>query len=340
MKRLLLLLGLFSAGIFGPPAGGLSIASAQNAVLYFVPTSSTVSPGQTFRVQVMVDTKGEFVNAVAAYFMYPADKLDALFVDRTGSAMTLFAEDKALLGRVDISGGTPTPGFLGIQKIASVDFRVKESYPLSPATLNFLSDAAILRNSDNQNILNLGSSGKATFLIVQTAPPLPSTPTPTPTPISQPDPSPQPAAITISDIRAEELGEGNVRVSWNTSEETAGAVHYGVLSQGTYKFSVFDGEFVKEHLFVLSNIELQEGYSLEIVGVDRNGKEIKAERLDLEELLDQQGQQKPSRVVEGGIEIGGFEIRFPILIAFVLLPMLVILAIAFMLFSRMRARGG
>ena len=333
MRYFSLFLGFFFAGTLG----FFSMVLAQNATLYFVPSSSTVSPGQTLRVTVMADTKREFVNAVAAYFMYPADKLDALVVDRTGSVMTFFAEEQASGGRVDISGGTPTPGFFGIQKIASVDFRVKPA-AAGTAILNFLSDAAIVRDSDNQNILSLLNSGKATFQIGQTVPPPAGgpapTPTPTPTPTPPPAGGPEPMALAISGIKVEKLTDGSILLSWKTNEETRGQVNYGPTSQKDYAFSLLQGAFAREHSFVLSNVRLSEDYSLEIIGVDKLGKQVETERLALAEFLREESKPKPFEVVDGELEVGGFGIRFPLLIAFVLLPILVVLGIAFILFSR------
>ncbi|GEM_PF-5676099 len=331
----------FSVFLFFGTFSLFSTASAQGATLYFVPASSVVSPGQTFRVQVMVDTKGEFVNAIAAYFLYPADKFDAVAVDRTGSAMTLFAEDKALGGRVDISGGTPTPGFSGIQKIASVDFRVKPA-AVGVGTLSFLSDAAILRNSDNQNILSLGSSGKATL---QIGPPA-GGPTPTPPPVGLPVPvptppsagGPEPSPFSILDIKVEKLNEESVLLSWKTNEETIGSVHYGLSLSEDYSFSLFDSASAKEHSFLLSNVNLSGGYSFEIVGVDQEKRQVKTERLSLEEFLVQKNEQKPFDVVDKEFEIGGFTIHFPLLVVFALLPIFVVVLLVWLLFSRMRAR--
>lgn len=345
MRYFSFLLVFLFLGIFG----FFSMVSAQNATLYFVPASSAVSPGQTFRVQVMVDTKGEAVNAVAAYFMYPADKFDALAVDRTGSAMTLFAEDKAAAGRVDISGGTPTPGFSGIQKIASVDFRVKPAVT-GVAILSFLSDAAILRNSDNQNILNLGSSGKANFQIAAVSsplppPPLPPTPPPAGGPTPTPIPTPSPVggfeeALVISDIAVEpeENSDGDIVVSWKTNRPANSQIMYGTSKE--YEFSVLDGSLTTDHSIVLTGVSPQAaraGYSFQILAFDESGGKAQSE---IEEYIGPTDSLvPPSQIQNIGFEVGGFEIRLPFLIAFILLPIAVVVVIALVLFSRARARS-
>ncbi len=60
------------------------ITQAQTATLYFSPSSGTFSQGESFWLTIMVDTKGVAVNAVAAYFSYPEDKLEALGVSTAG----------------------------------------------------------------------------------------------------------------------------------------------------------------------------------------------------------------------------------------------------------------
>src|SRR3989338_6500185 len=189
-------------------------AQAQTASLYFSPATATIKQGETVWITVMVNTGGEAANAVAAYFSYPQNIVEAVSVDKTGSIMTLFAEESAGSGIVQISGGRPTPGFTGVQKIASVGFRAKTSSGL--ATLAFSPDAAVLSNSTNQNILNRSLLGMSVITVSpaasvsapsvpqspvvpkQSTPPVVPTPqTPTlPTPTSTPTPTPSPVPLT------------------------------------------------------------------------------------------------------------------------------------------------
>lgn len=334
---------LFSCAVFVGLFVFISPVFGQTATLYFVPSANTVSAGQTFRVTVMVNTQGQQVNAVAAYFTYPSDKVDALVSDTVGSAMTLIAEPQpgnpvGVNGKVLISGGTPTPGFSGIQKIASVNFRVKPAATGSIAFV-FTSDAAVLRNSDNQNILSLPTSGTARFQIVAGSPLPPPTPPIAPPPEGTPPP-PAFAELTISDIKAEKLSEGGILLSWKTSQPTKGSVHYGPSSQEDYEFSVIDGFLTTEHSLVLSEVDIQEDYSLEIIGVNEQGNQVKKENLVLAELLVEKGEPTPLLPVDEQIEIGGFEIRPSMLLLFVGLPILVVLLLVFLIFWRMRSKVG
>lgn len=171
MHKYILLFFVCMAGI----SLGVSEAFAQGAALSFSPAAANVSLGSTFWVTVMVDTQGQNVNAVAAYFTYPQDKLDVVEVNTADSVMTLVAEKNAGNGKVEISGGRPTPGFAGVQKIAAVLFRAKAAS--GTAELVFTSGSAILTDTTNTNILNLSASGKGTYSMVKA---------PSPPPVSAP----------------------------------------------------------------------------------------------------------------------------------------------------------
>ena len=161
----------------------------------------------------MVDTDGEYVNAVGAYFTYPEDILEAVAVNTAGSPMTLVAEEEAEGGSVRISGGEATPGFFGIHQIASIDFKVKATS--GSVTVSFDTDSAVLRDSDNQNILNLGSSGKGVYTLVSSGSlpslsPEPPPPLPPPPPLEQPSPEPSPPPPpSESEFQSEEEASGD-----------------------------------------------------------------------------------------------------------------------------------
>lgn len=341
-----LLLSILSCSLafsFGVP---FAAAQAQTpATLFFLPGMVTVAQNQTVWMDVMVNTGGQKANAMAASFSYPVDKMEILEVSTAGSETltTIVAPSVFGGGKAKIAGGS-ADGFSGVKKVASVRLQAKVSS--GTATLTFLGDSAVLLEANSSNIFSLVSS---TGGVINFRPPLAPTPipTPTPTPTSTPQPvpspvapqpSPQPSGLTISDIRAERVSDESVLISWKTNEETSGQVNYGPTSQDDYAFSVLDSSFANEHSLLLLNVKSSEDYSFEIIGLDKAGQRIQEGRLALADFLVQQVQQKPFEVVEGQVEIGGFEIRFPLLVIFVLLPVLVVLLVAFLLFQRMRSR--
>src|SRR3989338_911667 len=152
------------------------VANAQSAILYFSPANASFQQGESFWLNIMVDAKGKNVNAIAAYFAYPEDKLESLGVNTAGSVMSIWSEKNAGSGKVAISGGLPTPGFSGIQKVASVGFKTKVSS--GSVSLKFGSDSAVVTDADNKDILSLTLSGAGNYSFKTKS----LVPTPTPPP--------------------------------------------------------------------------------------------------------------------------------------------------------------
>lgn len=141
-----------------------SITVAQNtSILYFSSESQRISQQEVFEVDIMVDSQGEYVNAIAAYFSYPEDMLEVIDIDTSESVMPFFVEKNTSSGKVEIIGGKPTPGFAGINKVASVKFRVKVDS--GTVTLSFVKGSVVLTNAGNQDILDLSASEPGTYTV-------------------------------------------------------------------------------------------------------------------------------------------------------------------------------
>src|SRR3989344_4127460 len=214
-----------------------SVIFAQSATLFFSPASGSFAEGESFWVSVMVDTKGELVNALAAYFSYSQDQLEPLGMNTAGSPMTLWAEKEALSGKVKIAGGLPTPGFSGNKKVASVGFKVKVSS--GSASFKFGDDSAVLTDKDNRNILSLSASGNGSYSFKQksTAPQSTSTE----------------SVLLISDVQTKDISQTGATITWKTNKDSTSVLEYGLSD--AYGFSVSDDNFTKEHslmVFALS----------------------------------------------------------------------------------------
>jgi hypothetical protein len=316
--------------------GGLFLISshvfAQNAVLYFVPAEGDYSPGQTIRTTVMVDTQGADVNAVAAYVTYPSDALDVLLIDTAGSALSLvtkplLADPLPTNGKIEISGTVSAPGVSGIQKIASVDFKVKAGIS-GTALLSFAVDAAVLDDTNNQNILSLPDSGSASFQIV---------PEEVPTPTLIPDQE-QPAdnTLKILDAEAQQTTPDSIRISWRTDKPATAQVNYGL--NGEYAFSVFDGELKNEHSILITDLQ-SNLYEFDIKSETAAGEIALLEDVSLEDLIPE-GQEIIIAVPKNPNEfmLGGFHMDYISLTLFVILPIMVFLLIV-LLFVRKTRKG-
>jgi hypothetical protein len=208
--------------------------SAQSAVLYFSPSDGTFAQGESFWVDIMVNTKGEKVNAVAAYLSYAQDKLEALGVNTAGSIMTIWAEKSVADGKIRISGGLPTPGFSGIQKIASIGFKIKSAS--GSINLKFSSDSAVLTDVGNKNILSLTASGWGTYTFAA-----PSAKT-----------APESQLLTISNLKVTGMTRNSAIVSWQTDQDSDSVIDYGATTD--YLLSTSSSNLVKYHSLTVSGL--------------------------------------------------------------------------------------
>src|SRR3989344_698760 len=160
--------------------------------------SSSVTDGQQFTLNLMARSDVDAANLFAGKFFYPAQALEVVSIDTTGSFVTQWVEQfyDNTSGELSMIGGIPNPGFQTTGSdalMATVTFRAKSA---QTATITADTGIAIYRNSDNVDIYDAGQDPSFTLTINPiTASPSPSssataTPTPTPTPTPSPSPSP------------------------------------------------------------------------------------------------------------------------------------------------------
>ncbi|GEM_PF-4077926 len=130
------------------------LAGAVSSTLFLSPSGGSFHTGDIFTVDVMVDTQGNAVNAVAAYLSYSSDLLEVVSVETAGSPMEIIVERNYGLGRVEVLGGSPTPGFAGAHRVATMEFRAISA---GIASLEFLPDSAVMTDLENENIFVPGA---------------------------------------------------------------------------------------------------------------------------------------------------------------------------------------
>ncbi|HEY4695176.1 MAG TPA: hypothetical protein VIH52_04425 [Candidatus Nanoarchaeia archaeon] len=128
------------------------------ATLYLSPASKTVNNGENFAVSVYTNTGGDPVNAVQANLSYPTATLQFISVDSSGSAFEIAAETSGGSGSVRIGKGTLTPK-TGVQLVGIVNFK---AIAAGTASVSFASGSAVLRSTDNANILSGPTGGTYT----------------------------------------------------------------------------------------------------------------------------------------------------------------------------------
>jgi preprotein translocase subunit SecG len=128
--------------------------------LYLTPSSGTFAVGDSFTADIRVNTLGQPVNAVQANLVYPADKFQAVSTDYTGSVFTIQAAESLGSGTVQIARGNVEAINAPDALLAKVTFRTLSTG--RKVKISFGSGSAIVRSTDNVNILSRMTSGSYT----------------------------------------------------------------------------------------------------------------------------------------------------------------------------------
>lgn len=222
--------------------------------LYLTPASGSYAVGTTFIVSVHVNTGGETVNAVSAYINYPSNLLDVSWVGGT-SFMTIWAEKTGGGGLVKLSGGVLPPGFTGNGLVGSVGFKVKKT---GSATLSIASGSHVVTQSGNSDILALGSSGGATFTLVNALPTVPQA-TATLAPV-----------FLINNVKAVLTDAKTAEITWDTTVDSDSLVEYGIQSH-KYIMSSYRSEQVKSHKMTLTGLAAGTNFYYRVTSKDSQG---------------------------------------------------------------------
>ncbi|HUP26178.1 MAG TPA: hypothetical protein VM124_00850 [Candidatus Limnocylindrales bacterium] len=249
---------------------------AAGATLYLSPASKTVVNGTTFAVSVRISTS-ETINAVQADLSYPADKIDFISIDPSGTAFDVGAPSSGGGGNVSIARGSTT-GVSGDQLVAIVNFKAKVSS--GTANVNFASGSAAVRLSDNANVYSGSSGGTYTFAApsTTTTPAPASSPTPkTPTTNTKPAAQASPSAgdttapkFTVAPT-VTNLSLRTATVIWQTDEPSTSLVDYGLTTQ--YGLTAQTPGMAQDHSVVLDTTGLNAGttYHFRVTSKDAAG---------------------------------------------------------------------
>jgi hypothetical protein len=129
--------------------------------LYLLPQSQTIYQGDTFLVEVKLDTEGEEINAVEGYLNFPEDKLEIIDIGVGGSILNLWPKSPSYsnqTGEISFLGGIPK-GFKGEGKLVSATFRVLPRVdPHQSFSITFKENSKVLLNDGK------GTPAKLNFL--------------------------------------------------------------------------------------------------------------------------------------------------------------------------------
>jgi hypothetical protein len=143
-------------------AGSLHTALAANIILS--PANISTKVGKTFTVDVLVNSNKDPINAVSGLLNFPADVVSVASISKTGSFITLWAEEPTFsnsAGTVNFEGVALNPGFSGATgKVVSITFRAKQA-----GNINILMKSGSVLANDGNATNVLGTTAGA-FIII------------------------------------------------------------------------------------------------------------------------------------------------------------------------------
>jgi len=172
----LFLIFVFSFSVFVLPA------QAQSASLYLNPSSNSYTVGNTFSVDIKVNTGGRAINAAEGSLIFDTNAFEVTGFSKGGSAFTIWTQDPSFsnsAGTIVFGGGIPNPGFTGAAgKIFSITLKIKTT---GTGTINWSSGAILANDGKGTNILASMVGGSYNLNPKITIPAAPTIPAPAPT---------------------------------------------------------------------------------------------------------------------------------------------------------------
>ncbi|HAG27196.1 TPA: hypothetical protein DCG61_00215 [Patescibacteria group bacterium] len=138
---------------------------AQAASFSVTPSSGEHAVGTTFEVSVLLDTKGQTINAVQMELSYPPDRLQLVSPSAGNSVIQIYTTPPRYdnnQGRVEIIGGIPNGINVNNGLVTKLTFRVRS---VGPASLRFTGQSQILLN-DGRGTNVLDNTFGATYNLV------------------------------------------------------------------------------------------------------------------------------------------------------------------------------
>jgi len=245
MNRTRLATTLLALLVFSP-------LTASAASIYLDPNTGTYGPGDTFEVDVRLNTdSSQCINAGHIEIDYPTAALRAVDFGRGDSIFTLWIADPHIdadKGTVDFSGGTPggycgrIPGDPSLSNIlGKIIFTVMSSSTKS-ATVH-LSSSSNLYANDGLGTVITPSMSDATITI---APHALSTSNPWLTEVSKDTIPPDPFDIQVESTRG--VFGGRYYAVFSTVDKQSGLDHFEILEDGVWKNVVSPHELADQSL--------------------------------------------------------------------------------------------
>jgi len=157
-----------------------SQANATSASLYLAPSTGNYTVGNTFLVQVKLNSGGVAINATDGTLVFDPDKLEVTKLTKTGSIFTLWVQEPTFsnsVGTINFAGGVPSPGYTGASGLViNITFKAKTS---NDTSVTFAAGSVLADDGKGTNILTHMGSGSykiSAKTITPLPPSVPSTP--------------------------------------------------------------------------------------------------------------------------------------------------------------------
>lgn len=159
MKKLLIFLTI---AIFLLILGAPTMAAA--ASLYLSPSTGSYTVGNTFLVQVKVNTGGVAINAADGTLIFDVDDLEVVSISKTDSVFSLWVQEPTFsnsIGTINFAGGKPSPGYTGAAgTIINITFKARTA-----GTTNVTFAAGSVLADDGKGTNVLASMGGGSYIL-------------------------------------------------------------------------------------------------------------------------------------------------------------------------------
>jgi len=147
-------------------------SSAQaKASLYLSPSSGTYTVGNSFLIQLMVNSGDQAINATDGTLIFDPNKLEVVSISKTGSVLSLWVQDPTFSnvnGLINFAGGKPSPGYSGAAgSIIYINFKAKTA---GTVNVTFASGSVLADDGKGTNVLANMGSGSYTLAFKELTP--------------------------------------------------------------------------------------------------------------------------------------------------------------------------
>jgi hypothetical protein len=141
--------------------------------LYLSPSSGTYTTGNTFLIEIKVNSGGLPINAADGTLIFDSNILEVVNISKSGSIFSLWVQEPSFsnsMNKIDFAGGKPSPGYIGTAgTIINITFRAKTA---GTANVTFASGSILADDGKGTNVLiNMG--GGAYTISGRTITPIP-----------------------------------------------------------------------------------------------------------------------------------------------------------------------